>query len=113
MKFFYLAVFLFLSLLFSAPDQQEKFTIPVLEPEPQHGRVVQLVSQFLTKNHYKDLSLDDSLSSHLLTNYLELLDYNKQYFLKKDIEEFENERYKFDEYLLTGRLNHVYDIFQN
>ena len=97
--------------MFSAPDQNEKFTIPVLKPEPQHGRVVQLVSQFLTKNHYKDMSLDDSLSSQLLNNYLELLDYNKMYFLKTDVDNFEQERYKFDEYLLTGRLNHVYDIF--
>ncbi len=82
-----------------------------LKPEPQHPRVVQLVAQILTKNHYKNMDLDDTLSSQVLSNYLELLDYNRSFFLKRDIEEFEEYRHKFDEFLLSGRLDAVYNIF--
>jgi carboxyl-terminal processing protease len=40
-----------------------------------------------------------------------MLDNNKMYFLKSDIDEFEQYRNKFDDYLLTGTLNEGYAIF--
>lgn len=82
-----------------------------LTPEPQHQRVVQKVTQVLTQLHYKNVSVDDSLSSQLFENYIEYLDYNRSYFTKNDINSFKPFKYQFDEYLKNGNLDAVYLMF--
>ncbi|MCB0283871.1 MAG: carboxy terminal-processing peptidase [Calditrichae bacterium] len=96
-------------LLKAAPDKS--LQIPELQPEPQHQRVVQKVTQILTQLHYKDVSIDDSLSSQLYNNYIEFLDYNRSYFTAIDINKFKKYRYEFDTFLQTGNLDPVFMIF--
>ncbi|KAA3613182.1 MAG: tail-specific protease [Calditrichaeota bacterium] len=103
-----LLIFLISSLV---ADDQKTFQVQELKALPQHQRVVQKVTQILTKLHYKDVNISDSLSSQLFTNYLDFLDYNKSYFLASDIEGFEMFRYNFDQYIITGNLEPVYFMF--
>ena len=72
------------SLLFADEVVQNTFT--PLEQEAQHKRVTQLVTHILEKNHFKKMSLNDSLSSEIYDRFLEKLDYNRIHFLNSDIE---------------------------
>lgn len=83
----------------------------VIEPLEFHPEVNKMVTRILTRYHYKKINLDDSLSSVIFDNYINTLDYNKIYFLKSDIEEFENYRYEFDDNLYLGKLLPAYNIF--
>jgi carboxyl-terminal processing protease len=86
-------------------------TNKVLVPENYHTRVNQAVSIILTKRHFEKRDLNDSLSSVIFDDYLKTLDYNKLYFVKSDVDEFEIHRYKVDDYLLKGDLNFAFDVF--
>ena len=104
-----LTFILFLGRLAPAGEAAIKYT--ALQPEPQHPRVTQLVTQILLRNHYRQLDLNDSLSAQVYNNLLEILDYNKSYFLKSDIESFKPFKYAFDNFLLSGRLDVPFTIF--
>ncbi len=115
MKTILLALLLFISGLPSFYDtaiaENDAVHFNALQPEPQHTRVSQLVSYLLTHNHYQKKELDDSLGSEAFDRYLKKLDYNRLYFLKSDIDKFENYRYKFDDYIRSGRIAPAFEIF--
>lgn len=81
------------------------------KPEVQHKKSTQLITHILAKNHYKKMELSDSLSSEIFDGYIRSLDYNRIHFLKSDIKEFEQYRYKFDDYFQVGYLDPAYTIF--
>jgi carboxyl-terminal processing protease len=83
----------------------------VILPDADHSQDNRLITQLISRYHYKKFNLNDSLSSVIFDNYIKMLDNNKMYFLKSDIDEFEQYRNKFDDYLLTGTLNEGYAIF--
>jgi carboxyl-terminal processing protease len=85
--------------------------ISQLTPEAQHKKVTQLISHILLRNHYKDVILDDSLSSKMFQSYFDRLDPNRMFFLRSDMDSFEKYRYRFDEYLSAGFLTPAYEIF--
>jgi len=101
--------FIIASLLLADESVQKSFTR--LEPEPQHKKVTQLLAHILSRNHYKKMNLNDSLSSEIYDRYLKKLDYNRVHFLNSDIESFEKYRYQFDDFLLAGHLKPAYEIF--
>ncbi len=86
-------------------------TNKVIEPLDFHPEINKMVTRILARYHYKKLNLNDSLSSIVFDNYLKSLDFNKSYFLKSDIDEFEKYRFEFDENLYLGKLFHAYRIF--
>lgn len=83
----------------------------VIEPLDFHPEINKMVTRILSRYHYKEMDLNDSLSSVIFDNYIKSLDYNKSYFLKSDIDELEKYRYEFDENLYLGKLFPAYHIF--
>lgn len=83
----------------------------VVEPLDFHPEINKMVTRILSRYHYKEMDLNDSLSSVIFDKYVKSLDYNKAYFLKSDIEKFEKYRYEFDENLYLGKLYPAYLIF--
>jgi len=83
----------------------------VVEPLNFHPEINKMVTRILSRYHYRKIDLNDSLSSVIFDNYVKSLDYNKSYFLKSDIDEFEKYRYELDEYLYLGKLYPAYLIF--
>ena len=83
-----------------------------LVPEIRHERIGELVTQFIQKQHYNQVSVDDDLSSRVLDGYLEALDGNRSYLLASDIEFFENYRYSLDDMIKSRPLDPVYDMFK-
>ena len=86
-------------------------TFKVIQPYEDHAQVNKLITQLVSRYHYRKVALNDSLSSVIFDNYINMLDYNKVYFLKSDIDEFEKYRNQFDDYLVVGVLDPAYNIF--
>lgn len=83
----------------------------VLEPSDRHREVSQTVTKLVEKDHYRGVSVDDGLSSRILDRYLEALDSNKMYFLKRDIDGFQVHRNRLDDSVRKGDVQAVFDIF--
>ncbi len=97
--------------LFAVDKSDNSGEIPVFEPLPIHPRIEQAIAFFLPKMHYKHQQVDDELSMQMLDFYLEMLDNQHLYFLKSDIDEFEQYRYTLDDALRNGDLRAAYSIF--
>ena len=82
-----------------------------LSPKPVFTEEARLIVRILDNFHYRDMELNDSLSSVILDEYIKALDNNKSYFLASDIQEFEKYRYKIDDYTKAGNLEPAYEIY--
>ncbi len=91
-------------------------TNKVIEPLDFHPEINKMVTRILSRYHYRQMDLNDSLSSVIFDNYVKSLDYNKSYFLKSDLVEFEKYRFEFDDNLYLGKLYpayHIFNIYKN
>ncbi len=95
----------------SAKSSSLKDSATVLLPQEYFQEEQSLVNTVLTRYHYKKFNLDDSLSSIIFDRYIQSLDGGKLYFLESDFQSFESSRYMIDDYLVDGKLNLAYDIF--
>ena len=92
-------------------EEQLIDTLRVIEPKNHFVLENQLVTTMLSRYHFKDFKVDDSLSSIIFDKYLQTLDNSKVYFYEADISTFEKERYSLDDYLLKGEIQPFFDIF--
>ncbi|KYG76757.1 carboxy terminal-processing peptidase [Roseivirga echinicomitans] len=86
-------------------------TTKYLQPKSEHIKEAIMVTQILDFFHYRDVDLNDSLSSVILDNFIESLDGSKNYFLAADIKSFQKYRFAFDEDLKRGNLVPAFYIF--
>ena len=88
-------------------------TVPVEEIKPMaaHRRETRLITHFLANYHYKKTKLDDNLSEKILARYLESMDPTKSYFLRSDIEQFNEHKTRIDDYLRNSDIQPVFDMF--
>lgn len=75
------------------------------------SRTVLEILQKLDSDHYRDLAIDDRLSTELLDNYIDTLDGGKSYFMQSDIDEFRQWQFQLDDSLAAGDLSQGYAIF--
>ncbi len=80
-------------------------------PKKEMEKEAQVIASVLGRAHYRKTTLNDSLSSVILDNYLGMLDRSRVYFLEEDVNRFEKYRTKFDDYLKNGDLTAAYDIY--
>jgi len=104
-------------LFFAEPDQAISIindgtdSLRIIEPKNHFALENQMITTMLSRYHYKDFDLNDSLSSLMFDNYIQTLDHSKVYFFQSDIDSFEKDRYSFDEFLLDGNVQPFFDIF--
>ena len=84
----------------------------LLIPLEKHKSEALVVASLLGQHHYRKTSLNDSLSAVIFDDYLESLDYNKNYFLKSDIDYFEKYRHQLDDDLKSGDVEVPFQIFR-
>lgn len=113
---FFLIVVVVISVLFAKDKSHFNYandsdTIKVILPEPKHKAETRLVTNILTRYHYKKFSLNDSLSSVIFDEFINNLDNGKNYFLLSDIKEFEKYRHRIDDLLLTEDIDFFFDVF--
>lgn len=94
----------------SPPETRD--SLRVLEPKSYYPEESRIINTILSRYHYRKFKLNDSLSTEIFERYIEALDYNKSYFLAKDIKEFEKYKNRFDNFLLEGDLDVIYNIFK-
>ena len=82
-----------------------------LKPKPVYGKEAKVVSFILDNNHYRKISLNDSLSSVILNEYIDALDNNKTYFTAADIAGFEKYRHQIDDLTKSENVDPAYDIY--
>lgn len=82
-----------------------------LQPTASHLKEARLIVQILDYYHYRDVDLNDSLSSVIFDNYINSLDGNKTSFLDSDLKSFEKYRFNLDDALKRGDLVPAFYIF--
>lgn len=87
-------------------------SIKIIKPQEYHKLENQLITSILTRYHYNAFDINDSLSNIIFNRYFDALDQGKYYFLKEDVEFFENYKNKLDDFLLTGDVYFYYEVFE-
>ena len=87
------------------------FAQQLVEPQKTDGPVTQNVCAMVSKYHINHGQIDDTLSAKLLDRFLEVLDPQKLYFLKSDVDGFEKSRLVLDDQLKEGDAKFAYDVF--
>ena len=106
-----------LALLFPAvagatdAEKQPAEAVKSLTPTTEQRFTTRLASRFLTSYHYQSEELDDALSERIFTQYLDLLDPNRMYFLASDIEQLDRYRHRLDEALRAAEIEPAFEIF--
>ena len=86
---------------------------PTLAPTDRHEQIATLVTDFIERSHYRRTEVDDEVSARILDAYIEALDGNRSYFLRSDIEAFEQYRDELDDALSRdARLEPAFEIFR-
>lgn len=96
----------YINLEYLGPD-----SIQTVSPQLKFSKINALIVQFVSRFHFKQVDINDSLSSQIFDKYIKTLDYGKTYFYQSDMEEFENFRYAFDDNMFAGNLRPTYKIF--
>lgn len=77
----------------------------------RHPQISRTVTELIERWHYSHQQLDNSVSSAILDEYLDILDSNRVYFLASDIASFGRYRYELDNRARDGALDPAFEIF--
>jgi carboxyl-terminal processing protease len=95
----------------SACASNDSNTVKTFSPTEQQKITYQTALQFVGSYHYAKPQINDDFSSKAFDNYIENMDASRVYFLKEDIDRFEQYRYKLDDGIFTGDVEPAFDIF--
>ncbi len=76
-----------------------------------HHEALALTARLTDAIHFRNRPLDNDFSAVILNRYLTSLDPQKVYFTKADIQNFQSDRYYYDDYLQRGELKHIFHVF--
>ena len=82
-----------------------------VSPTVDQARANILIARQLQFTHFRDLSIDDMLSSDVYDAYMDYLDGQRVYLTQEDLESFEPLRYRLGTALKTGQLQPGFDIY--
>ncbi|WP_188151305.1 carboxy terminal-processing peptidase [Teredinibacter waterburyi] len=110
---FRLATFLFCTLSVAAFTSSTALAsiVAPLSYTPQQAETAKEVLNKLRSRHYRDQEVDDNLSRQFLNKYLQTLDPGRMFFYQKDIDAFQRNETKFDDYFKKGSLDAGFDIY--
>jgi carboxyl-terminal processing protease len=86
-----------------------------LQPDAKQAVIAKELVAFIEARHYKNVEVNDSLSSLIFDNFIKGMDEGKNYFLASDIKEFEKYRTTLDDDLRKGDLSamfYMYNVYQ-
>lgn len=86
-------------------------TLKVLEPLNHYKLESQLLVSILSRYHYKDFEINDSLSGKIFDRYIKILDNGKNYLLKSDMDDLSYYNDKLDNDLFEGNLDFYFEAF--
>ena len=83
-----------------------------LRPEPTHIQVAKKFARQFPEEHLLRLPLDDRIAGRAWTNFLDSLDPEHMYFLRKDLEPFNTEVPRLDDRLREGDVDIAFSIYE-
>ncbi|HZB13854.1 MAG TPA: carboxy terminal-processing peptidase [Chryseolinea sp.] len=83
----------------------------LLRSKPVYGREAKVITYILDNNHYRKITLGDSLSAVILHEYIKGLDNNKTYFTTADLQTFEKYGDKLDDLIRAENVEVAYLIY--
>lgn len=86
-------------------------TVDVIKPQESQLKAQSLATNILSSYHYRKIPLNDSTSSAIFDKYLSSIDNGKLYFLKEDIDKFEQYRYAFDDFIKQNNIDVPFDMY--
>ncbi len=83
------------------------------EPDPEKDKeLVRVLRYILTEGHYQPVEMNDTFSEAVFTDFLEVLDPTKHYFLQSDIDEFSTFKHQIDDQILKEDLSFFYTVYE-
>jgi carboxyl-terminal processing protease len=74
--------------------------------------LLELISYVLERGHYEPKEVNDSFSSNVFDDFIEVIDPTKRYFLKSDIDEFEKYRFMIDDEIRNTDITFFNVVYQ-
>jgi carboxyl-terminal processing protease len=106
-----LVVLIFLPLAGHSKTYDVNEYLHPVEPAKEHPKLSFVIAKQLQYQHYRQMVLDDKLSSKVFDAYLDALDPNHSFFMSSDIKEFESLRHQIDNNFRRGELKPAFTIF--
>ncbi|GLU43674.1 carboxy terminal-processing peptidase [Allomuricauda sp. NBRC 101325] len=88
------------------------FTNKSFENDDKDKLLLDLITYVLERGHYEPKDLDDSFSSNVFDDFIDVIDPTKRYFLESDLKDFEKYRFMLDDEIRNTDItffNVVYD----
>ncbi|MCX6180166.1 MAG: carboxy terminal-processing peptidase [Chlorobiales bacterium] len=87
-------------------------TVITLKPTAAEDEAGKYITQNLLQNHYRKVSVNDSLSQQIFNRYLESLDGSKSYFVASEVESLRKiYGTRIDTEFLTGKANAGFGVY--
>lgn len=80
-------------------------------PTAEDATTARLVCSMISRYHINHGEIDDSVAPRLFDRFIEMLDPQKVYFLKEDIDEFSRLKMQLDDLIKKGDVSFAYDVF--
>ena len=80
-------------------------------PTADDSTTARLVCSMISRYHINHSDVDDEVAPRLFKRFVEMLDPQKLYFLKEDIDSFEQSKLQLDDQVKEGNVNFAYDVF--
>ena len=95
----------------AAPSSSNKATT-TLKPTAAEDEACKYITQYLQHNHYRKVSVNDSLSTEIFNRYIDNLDASRSYFLASDIESLRKDYgTRIDDEFLAGQADAGFAIY--
>jgi carboxyl-terminal processing protease len=83
-----------------------------LQPEQKAAKIARTLAYELPREHLSRHNLDDDTAKLMFDNYLSMLDPERVYFLKSDIDKFKQKEFLLDDEIKSGDVQFAYDVFE-
>ncbi|WP_298997313.1 carboxy terminal-processing peptidase [Flagellimonas sp. S174] len=88
------------------------FTNKSFENDDKDKLLLDLITYVLEKGHYEPKNLNDSFSSNVFDDFIDILDPTKRYFLASDVREFEKYRFMIDDEIKNTEITFFNIVYQ-
>ncbi|MEC3964961.1 carboxy terminal-processing peptidase [Flagellimonas halotolerans] len=88
------------------------FTNKSFDNDDKDKFLLELISYVLEKGHYEPKEVNDSFSSNVFDDFIDIIDPTKRYFLKSDIREFEKYRFMIDDEIRNTDIEFFNTVYQ-
>ncbi|MAU17491.1 MAG: tail-specific protease [Muricauda sp.] len=88
------------------------FTNKSFENDDKDKFLLELITYVLERGHYEPKDINDSFSSNVFDDFIDVVDPTKRYFLQSDIREFEKYRFMIDDEIRNTDITFYNAVYQ-